>query len=62
MSLKKTLESLQNAEFLGSETTDHSLYSCDNICDDFCNDCSGGRAPITIMPYKTTSKEDNYKE
>ena len=39
---KKTLDRLEEAEVLGASPINHNLRGCDNICDDFCNDCTNG--------------------
>lgn len=41
---QKTLEMLEEAEIFGASPVNHSLRGCDNICDDFCNDCTDGYA------------------
>jgi len=44
------LKSLKDAEIIGSKRITYSP-TCDNICDDFCNDCSG-RDTMELKPYK----------
>ncbi|MCX6750285.1 MAG: hypothetical protein NTZ83_02410 [Candidatus Pacearchaeota archaeon] len=51
------LKNLKAAEIMGSKKIMYSP-TCDNICDDFCNDCSG-RAAMELKPYKVPEKEIN---
>ncbi|MGY4884345.1 MAG: hypothetical protein ACP5NZ_02075 [Nanobdellota archaeon] len=48
------ITSLKSAEVLGSKNVKYSP-TCDNICDDFCNDCPGDHA-MELKPYKGLDK------
>jgi hypothetical protein len=51
------IESLKDAEIKGSKAIMYSP-TCDNMCDDFCNDCPG-RSAMELRPYKIPEKEKN---
>ena len=54
------LKTLEKAEILGSREV-QSNSGCDNICDDFCNDCPGG-APMKLRPYQGRDIAQDYSK
>ena len=49
------IENLKNAEIMGSKKITYSP-TCDNVCDDFCNDCPSGAA-MELKPYRISEKK-----
>ena len=51
------LKNLKSAEIMGSKRIMYSS-TCDNICDDFGNDCPGRDAmELKLKPYKVSEKK-----
>ena len=42
MASKETVESLERSVVLGISPIDYEVRGCDEVCDDFCNDCPDG--------------------